>query len=143
MSFRRTLCALTATAMIGLNSFFAFPYSQNVKHDLNNMAFAFGDIDGDGLTDMIVANDSSVSYFRNVGNSQYQKKQTIYTSKDKKKANIFLLTIKGEPQLTIITSSEFRTYKLNNRGMFEEHEFEPEWQYDDPEEEPKPIKDVV
>ena len=143
MSFRRTLCALTAATIFGLNSFSAFPYSQNTKHGFYGASFAFGDVDRDGLTDMVVANGSTVSYFRNKDGSTFEYKQKVYTSKKKEKMEVTLLTIKGESQLIIMSPSEFKTYRVNNKGIFEEKDFELEWMEDDSEEEPKPIKDAV
>ena len=146
MSLKQKLLKTIATGLTlaALSGMPAYASYRNLESDFENSSFAFGDIDRDGLTDMIVASDSAVTYFRNKRYSNFEYKQRIYTAKKKEKINIALLTIKGKSQLVIITPSEFKIYKLNGRGRFEEKEFGLEWMEDEPEEEEsKPVKDVV
>ena len=84
---------LTLTALSGIP---AYASHNDSKSNFENNTYEFGDVDEDGLTDMIVGNNSAVIYFRNAGNRRFEYKQKIYTPKNKEKPMITLVTINGK-----------------------------------------------
>ncbi len=143
MQFKKTLCALTAAAAIGFAGLPAFSYS--TKPDAESTSLTFYDIDRDGLEDMILSNNSTVAYFKGVGNSSFQFKQKIYTPKNKEKLRVAIIATRGELELVILSGSKIRNYRLN-KGRFEEYKLIPRVE-DEPEDKPdkKPtfLKDSV
>jgi len=145
MSLKQKLLKTVAigTTLAALSGMPAYASYNNTKSGFDGAKFTFGDIDRDGLTDMIVANNSAVTYFRGKGNGAFEYKQRIYTLKDKEKPSVTLTIINGQLELIIFTKSEFKVFKVNEYGRFEESEFELEWMDDTEEEELMPVKDIV
>ncbi len=110
--------------------------------------FAFGDVDNDGLTDVVVAMGPTVTYFRNTG-STFEYKQFVYKmdkklyQKNKKKVYIHLTpNKKGGLSLIIISPLGIGVYKNYKDGFKQLREFkflEPEWI----EDEQPPLKNLV
>lgn len=95
---------------------------------------AWGDVNNDGLTDMILGNKNAVIYFRNLGNGGYKYEQLVYTPKKGLKSyeemSLGLINTGKELELIIITPNEFKIFRVNDKGRFEEAD-EIQWMEDD------------
>jgi hypothetical protein len=124
---------LTLASLIGSPSYASYKDSK-LSSFWDKTVSARGDVNGDGLTDMILGNKNAVMYFKNLGNGGFQYEQLIYSPKKGlkpyEKMSLGLINIGKELELIIITPNEFKIFKVNDKGRFEEAD-EIQWMEED------------
>ncbi len=95
----------------------------------SSVGIAIGDVDGDGLNDLIVGNPFQVKYFRNIGNGKFEEKQIVCEPRNfgsyfdsRSGVGMALGDIDGDGLNDLIVGNPFqvRTYH-NDNGKFVEN----------------------
>jgi hypothetical protein len=101
------------------------PHDSNYTTSQSGVGVALGDVDGDGLNDLIVGSPSSVRYFRNLGDGKFKETQVICQPHDsnyttsQSGVGVALGDVDGDIDLDLIVASPSRVeVYLNFNGKF-------------------------